>query len=301
MVRDDEFRATNWLDHWNFALGNLLYSRPMTKTNTAELSDMAGPLIGSDDPPAFTHLNPGGRTRALLLADHANAAVPKSLSRLGLGEVPLQRHIAFDIGSRVMTERLSELLDAPALIHGYSRLLIDPNRELDDPTSICMISDGVVVPGNRHIDAAGAAARAMAFFHPYHDAIDSEVDRLTARDGPPAIISIHTFTPLLRGAARPWHAGILWGEDGRIPVPLIEALRRDPALVIGDNEPYSGRNRHGYTIETHAYPRGLPNVLIEIRQDLVASDDDAKRWADRLAGPLAAILADATLFEEVAA
>jgi predicted N-formylglutamate amidohydrolase len=262
---------------------------------------MAGPLIGSDDPPAFTHLNPGGRARALLLADHASAAMPRSLNRLGLGDVPLERHIAYDIGSRVVTEKLSELLDAPALVHGYSRLLIDPNRELDDPTSICVISDGVVVPGNRGLDAADVAARAMAFFHPYHDAIETEIDRLTARDGPPAIISVHTFTPLLRGAERPWHVGILWDDDGRMPVPLIEALRRDPALLVGDNEPYSGRNRHGNTVESHAYPRDLPNVLIEIRQDLVASDDDAKRWADRLAEPLAAILADTTIFEEVAA
>ena len=164
-----------------------------------------------------------------------------------------------------------------------------------------MISDGVVVPGNRDLSAADIAARAMTFFHPYHDAVRSEIDRLTARDGPPAIVSIHTFTPLLRGAERPWHVGILWGDDGCIPVPLIDALRRDPSLMVGDNEPYSGRNKHGNTVETHAYPRGLPNVLIEIRQDLVASDDDAKRWADRLAVPLAAILADATLFEEAAA
>lgn len=281
--------------------GKLIYSPPMTKSIAAEFRPMAGSLIGPDDPPAFTHLNPDGRARALLLADHANAAIPRSLNRLGLGDVPLQRHIAYDIGTRVVTERLSELLDAPAMVHGYSRLLIDPNRELDDPTSICVISDGVVVPGNRDLDGADVAARAMAFFHPYHDAVGAEIDRLTARDGPPAIISIHSFTPLLRGAERPWHVGILWGDDDRIPVPLIEALSRDPALMVGDNEPYSGRNKHGNTVENHAYPRGLPNALIEIRQDLVATEDDARRWADRLAEPLAAILADATVFEEVAA
>ncbi len=262
---------------------------------------MVEPLIGTEDPPVFTHLNPGGRGRALLLADHANAAIPKSLNRLGLGDVPLERHIAYDIGSRMVTERLSELLDAPALIHGYSRLLIDPNRELADPTSICVISDGVVVPGNRDLGDADAAARAMAFFHPYHDAIGTEIDRLTARDGPPAIISVHTFTPLLRGAERPWHVGILWGEDDRMPTPLIEALRRDPALIVGDNEPYSGRNKHGNTVESHAYPRGLPNALIEIRQDLVATDDDARAWAERLAEPLAGILADTAIFKKDAA
>ena len=273
----------------------------MTTTSATDLTDLPEPLIGPGDPPAFTRFNPDGGARALLLADHAGAALPQSLDRLGLGEVPLERHIAFDIGSRVVTERLSELLDAPALIHGYSRLLIDPNRELDDPTSICVISDGVVVPGNRGLTSAQATARAMAFHHPYHNAIDSEIDRLTARGGPPAIISVHTFTRILRGAERPWHVGILWDDDGRIPEPLIAALRRDPSLVVGDNEPYSGRNRHGYTVETHAYPRGLPNVLIEIRQDLVATDSDARAWGDRLAEPLADILADTAVFEEVAA
>ena len=273
----------------------------MTTTSATEMPDLREPLIGPDDPPAFTHLNPDGAARALLLADHAGAAIPRSLDRLGLGEVPLERHIAFDIGSRGITERLSELLDAPALIHGYSRLLIDPNRELDDPTSICVISDGVVIPGNRGLSPADAAARAMTFHHPYHQEIESELDRLTARGGPPAIISVHTFTRVLRGAERPWHVGILWDDDGRIPVPLIAGLRGDSSLMVGDNQPYSGRNRHGYTVETHAYPRGLPNVLIEVRQDLVETDDDARAWGDRLAEPLAEILADAAVFEEVAA
>ncbi len=273
----------------------------MTTTSATDMTDLPAPLIGPGDPPAFTYRNSDGGARALLLADHAGAAIPRSLDRLGLGEIPLQRHIAYDIGSPGVTERLSELLDAPALIHGYSRLLIDPNRDLDDPTSICVISDGVVVPGNRDLDPAQAAARAMAFHHPYHEAIGSEIDRLTARDGPPAIISVHTFTRKLRGAERPWHVGILWDDDGRIPLPLIAALSQDRSLVVGDNQPYSGRNRHGYTVETHAYPRGLPNVLIEIRQDLVTTDEDARAWGDRLAGPLSDILADAAVFEEVAA
>lgn len=269
----------------------------MTESLTAEPCQRAKPLIGPGDPPVVTHLNPDGSARALLLADHAGAAIPKTLNRLGLGDVPLERHIAFDIGSRVVTERLSKLLNAPALIHGYSRLLIDPNRELHDPTSICVISDGVVVPGNRDLTAADAAARAKAFYHPYHEAIGAEIDRLTVRDGPPAIVSIHTFTPLLRGAERPWHVGILWDQDGRIPTPLIQALRQDRTLVVGDNEPYSGRHRHGNTIESHAFPRGLPNVLIEIRQDLVATDADATAWAEKLAGPISAILAEPATYD----
>ena len=273
----------------------------MNSSSAAISADRPERLIGPNDPPAFTRLNAGGQARALLLADHAGNAIPESMNHLGLGEVPLQRHIAYDPGSRWMTERLSELLDAPALLHSYSRLLIDPNRTLDDPTSICVISDGVVVPGNRDLGPADAALRADSFYHPYHQAIAAEIDRMTDADQVPAIISMHSFTERLRGAVRPWHVGILWGRDGRMAVPLIDGLRRDPALSVGDNQPYSGRDMHGNTIESHALPRGLPNVLIEVRQDLIGTRAEAVAWADRLAQPLLEILSHPSLFHEVAA
>ncbi|HET8726490.1 MAG TPA: N-formylglutamate amidohydrolase [Alphaproteobacteria bacterium] len=251
-------------------------------------------LLGPNDPPPFRAVNPTGRAPALLLADHAGRAFPESLGRLGLGEAPLDLHIAYDIGVEWMTRRLAELLDAPALIHAYSRLLLDPNRTLDDPTSICAISDGVVVPGNRQLTDAEAEARAEAFFHPYHDAIEAAIEGFADRGVSPAIISMHSFTPMMRGFERPWEVGILWGEDGRMPLPLMEALRGD-GVVVGDNEPYSGRNMHGYTIETHALARALPNVLIEVRQDLIGTKAEAEAWAERLAPPLAALLEDPEL------
>ncbi|NNG03530.1 MAG: N-formylglutamate amidohydrolase [Inquilinus sp.] len=273
----------------------------MNSSPAALAADRPESLIGPDDPPAYSRLNAGGRARALLLADHASNAIPAAMNHLGLGEVPLQRHIAYDIGSRWLTERLAERLDAPALLHGYSRLLIDPNRKLDDPTSVCVISDGVVVPGNRDLTPEDEALRAASFYHPYHDAVAAEIERMTDADQVPAIISMHSFTSRLRGAIRPWHIGILWGNDGRMAVPLIDALRRDPALSVGDNQPYSGRDMHGNTIETHAMPRGLPNVLIEVRQDLIETRKEAIAWADRMADPLLEILSHPSLFHEVVA
>ncbi len=268
----------------------------MTALPAAELVDHPTPLIGPDDPPPFRLHNRQGRARALLLADHAGVAMPAAYDHLGLGQVPLGRHIAYDIGTGWLTERLAVLLDAPALLHNYSRLMIDPNRPLDDPTSICAISDGVVIPGNRHVDTAEAAARAESFHRPYHRAIDAGIDRSTDRGIVPAIIAMHSFTPVLRGFERPWHLGVLWADDARFPVALMTMLGRDPELCIGDNEPYSGRNMHGYTIECHALPRGLPNVLIEVRQDLIDTPEAAAGWAERLAQPLLEILADETLY-----
>ncbi|MGP1396761.1 MAG: N-formylglutamate amidohydrolase [Inquilinaceae bacterium] len=258
-------------------------------------------LIGPDDPPPFSLVNPDGKARVLLVADHAGAAIPASMDRLGLGDAPMERHIAYDIGIGWLTGRLATLLDAPAMMHNYSRLLIDPNRPLDDPTSICAISDGVIVPGNRHVTAAEAAARAASFFHPYHQAVDAAIGRWLDRGVAPAIVSLHSFTPEMRGFPRPWQVGILWGKDGRMAEPLIAALARDPALCVGDNEPYSGLNMHGYTIETHALARGLANVLIEVRQDQIETESDAHAWADRLAAPLAAILDDEVLYRAVTA
>ena len=258
-------------------------------------------LLGPDDPPCFDLVNPDGKACALLVADHAGRAFPKSLGRLGLGPEALDRHVAYDIGIAAFSRRLAERLDAPLLLHGYSRLVLDPNRQLDDPTSICAISDGVIVPGNARVSAEDAAARAAALFHPYHDAITRQLERVQARCPAPALLSLHSFTPVMRGFARPWQVGVLWRDDGRIPLPLMEALRRDPEIAVGDNQPYSGRNAHGYTMHSHAEPRGLPHVLIEMRQDLIAADAAAEAWADRMADIFAPILADPALYQPLQA
>lgn len=252
------------------------------------------PLLEADDPPPFVRLNPDGRAPALIVADHAGRAVPRRLNRLGLGDAAFDKHVAYDIGAAWAAERLVERLDAPALVHGYSRLVIDPNRRLDDPTSICMVSDGIVVPGNRDLPGDAAQARAEALFHPYHRAIDAEIVARLEHGQAPAIISVHSFTPEMNGTARPWQVGILWAEDGRMAEPVMAHLAGQ-GWCVGDNEPYSGRDLHGYTMETHALPRGLPNILIEFRQDLVATPQTARAWADRLAEPIAALLADPAL------
>lgn len=258
-------------------------------------------LLGPDDSPAFELVNPGGKACALLVADHAGRAFPRSLGLLGLAPEALDRHVAYDIGIDAFSRSLAERLDAPLLLHRYSRLVLDPNRQLDDPTSICAISDGVIVPGNAKLSAEEAATRADALFHPYHAAIAGQLDHMAARCPAPALLSLHSFTPVMRGFVRPWQVGVLWNQDGRIPLPLMEALRRDPQITVGDNQPYSGRNNHGCTMHRHAEPRGLPHVLIEMRQDLIAAEAAAAAWADRMADIFAPILADPGLYQKLQA
>ena len=247
-------------------------------------------LLGPDDPPPYRAINAQGRAPVLILCDHAGKAVPKALHGLGLLERDLGQHIGWDIGAAEVAQRLAARFDAPLLMSSYSRLVIDCNRKLDDPTSIPPVSDGVTVPGNAVLSAADRAARAEAAFWPYHRAVDQAIAGFSARAIKPAIVIIHSFTPVMNGIARPWEFGILWDGDQRIAPQLIEGLRRDKTLTIGDNQPYSGSSPVEYTLGAHAKPLDLPRVSIEIRQDLIGAPAEARRWADRLAPPLAEAL-----------
>lgn len=221
-------------------------------------------------------------TGMLLLCDHASNAIPPELDGLGLPPAQLERHIAYDIGAAEMTRAMARALGAPAILSHFSRLLIDPNRGLDDPTLVMRLSDGAIIPGNRHLDATGIAERVARYYKPYDVAIDAAITAALDAGHPPAIVSLHSFTPFWKTAARPWHVGVLWDGEGALSKLLIAALQQDASLVVGDNEPYSG-GLPGDTIDRHATRRGLPDTLIEVRQDLIATDADARDWGIRLA------------------
>ncbi|MCB5177274.1 MULTISPECIES: N-formylglutamate amidohydrolase [Microvirga] len=226
----------------------------------------------------------------LILCDHASNAVPPDLGDLGLPAAEFERHIAYDIGAAAVTRSLARRLGAPAILTRFSRLIIDPNRGRDDPTLVMRLSDGAVVPGNAHVDEAEVARRIERFYDPYDAAIAAAIGRAMAAGHPPVIVTVHSFTPIWRGWPRPWHVGILWDADARFAKPLLEGLQAEEGLVVGDNEPYDGALA-GDTIDRHATERGLANALIEIRQDLIASDEGAEEWAERFARllkPLAA-------------
>jgi len=253
-------------------------------------------LIAPDEAPSVEICQSEAATPLLLTCDHASNRVPRALDGLGLARGLLEQHIGWDIGAAMVTRRLALALDAAAVMSGYSRLVIDCNRDPDDPTSIPEVTDGVSVPGNRNLSAAARALRRRTCFDPYHAAIAARLDALVAAGLAPALLSIHSFTPVMNGVARPWHIGVLWDLDPRIPAPLLAALRADGLLEVGDNQPYSAREPAGYTVRHHAVARGLPHAAIELRQDLVASAEGATAWADRLAAALAPILARPELY-----
>lgn len=244
-------------------------------------------MLGPLDPPPFEVVNEGATSPIVIVCDHAGRAIPKALGTLGLPQAELDRHIAFDIGAEMAARRLAEFFDATLLVTRYSRLVIDCNRRLDDPTAIAQVSDETPIPGNLNLTPAERAARAAEIHAPYHAAIGHHITRL----GKPVLLSVHSFTPEIQGFRRPWQLGLLWNEDDRIAKPLFASLSREPGLVVGDNEPYSGRDGHGFTTQAHAEPAGLPHILLEIRQDLIADTQGASHWAGLLHAHLAPILA----------
>jgi predicted N-formylglutamate amidohydrolase len=235
----------------------------------------------------------------IVICDHASNGLPVAYGDLGLSRQSLQRHIAYDIGAAWLTRRLAHLLGAPAVLSTFSRLLIDPNRGADDPTLVMRLSDGAIVPGNARVNAAEIGRRRALYWTPYRAAVAETVDAMCATGLAPAVVSIHSFTPHWRGAARPWQVGVLWDVDPRLPAPLLRALASESDLTpayekVGDNEPYDGA-LEGDTIDDVATARGLANALIEVRQDLIATEPDAQAWAERLARLLRPILASPAL------
>jgi predicted N-formylglutamate amidohydrolase len=254
-------------------------------------------LLGPEDPAPFSVFHREGRAELVMFCDHAGRAFPKALGTLGLAARELDQHIAWDIGIAGLGRRLAHSLDAPFFMTAYSRLVIDCNRHLNDPTSIPQESDQVRVPGNRGLGADDRRRRQQEIFQPYHDALTEEIKGRVAAERIPVVISLHSFTPMMDGFQRPWHVGVLWNNDARMPVPLMRRLADEPELVVGDNEPYSGRDGHGYSIKAHAEALGLAHALLEIRQDLIADERGQEKWAGILHRVLKDVLTNPALHE----
>ena len=218
--------------------------------------------------------------RWLITCDHATNTVPPDLNGgdLGLPREDMERHIAYDVGAYGVAQHLGQLLNSPVIASNFSRLVIDPNRGEDDPTVLMKLYDGSIIPANRHADATERERRLAQYYRPYHD----QLARLAALPHA-VIVSVHSFTRQLRGRdPRPWHVGVLHAEDTRLSDPLLRLLRQEPDLVTGQNEPYGG-HLPGDAIDRHASAFGRPNVLIEVRNDLIADHDQQHAWAERLA------------------
>jgi predicted N-formylglutamate amidohydrolase len=239
-------------------------------------------LLGSAEVPPVIEHNATGRSPFLFTCDHYGRLIPRILGDLGLSARELTRHIAWDIGIAGVAEALSIHLDAHLIAQRYSRLVIDCNRPPGAPSSIPQLSEATAIPGNEGLASDAMEARRRQIFDPYHRRITEVIDR-RLRDGVATVlVSLHSFTPVYAGMIRPWHIGTLYHRDTRLPPLLLKALRAEPDLVVGDNEPYAVSDDTDYTIPVHGEARGLMNSGIEIRQDLIEDPAGQQQWADRL-------------------
>ena len=241
--------------------------------------------------------------RFLLLCDHASNYLPPDCNNFGLPEAELQRHIAYDLGALEVAVKIAESLNCPLVASQFSRLLIDPNRGLDDPTLVMKLSDGAIIPANEKIDPfqdkAAWQARIDDYYLPYNRAIETAIEAALADEIVPIILSVHSFTPIWRGAKRPWQAAVLWDKDDRLRNVMQEYMRGQADICFGDNEPYSGRLKND-CLYRHGTQNGLPHALIELRQDEIARADGQDRWAAHMVAILtrAAALADMQRIEK---
>lgn len=256
----------------------------------------AGSLLAPDEAAPVRVLREGGGSNIFLTADHAGRRIPRRLGDLGLPPQELGRHIAWDIGIAGVTERLSAHLDATAVLQTYSRLVIDCNRNPIWPTAMPELSELTPVPGNVGLTATDRAERIAEVFAPYHTRISELLDARTAAGRRSVLVAMHSFTPVFKGERRDMQVGVLYDKDVSLASILLELLRAEGDLVVGDNAPYALSSASDYGVPVHGEARGLAHVEIEIRQDLIADEAGQASWADRFARLLTA--ADRRLQEE---
>jgi len=249
---------------------------------------MGGPfhrLLEDSEPHPVDLRRPGGPSDFFLTCDHAGRRLLHRLGTLGLDEADLGRHIAWDIGAAGLAERLSERLDATLVMQRYSRLVIDCNRPLTAPTSIVRISEATEIPGNLDLSPEETLARVREIFDPYHDRIEAELELRRRAGRRTVLVSVHSFTPVFHGVERPWHIGLLYNRHPDF-AQCVDAELQGSGLTVGHNEPYAVSDVTDYTIPVHGERRGIPHVMIEVRQDLLEEATGQDEWADRLSGAL---------------
>jgi len=248
-----------------------------------QMDDAPTSLLAPDEPQPVTVTNKGGRSPFVFVADHAGKYLPRRLQMLGLQQEDCERHIAWDIGAGAVSCLLGAVLGAVVIQQNYSRLVIDCNRMPGSETSVVELSELTTVPGNRGLSKVQMEARVREIFQPYHDRIAGELDRRRQAGRPTALIAVHSFTPVFNAIVRPWQVGVLYNRDPRFANILMDLLRCEQGLVVGDNEPYNVTDASDYTIPIHGEQRELHHVAIEIRQDLITDETGQRKWADLFA------------------
>jgi len=246
-------------------------------------------LLSPGEPTPYRVMNPLVETPILLVCDHASDRFPESLDNLGLDPFARRCHLAVDLGAGPLTERLSESLGVTAVLAQYSRLVVDCNRQLLDPSAFLVFGDGIFVPGNSNLQQADKDLRSESIYWPYHRVVSDQINRLRSAGGPPLFVSIHSFTPVLNGISRPWEMGVLWDTDEEVAQLMLEELR-SAGYTAGDNEPYTGKAPQDFTVDHHAEEIGLRHAAIEIRQDLINNETGVEEVAEVLHNAIESIV-----------
>jgi predicted N-formylglutamate amidohydrolase len=246
------------------------------------------PLLEADEPAPVIAERLEGRSNFLIVVDHAGFAIPERLDDLGLPQSELRRHIAGDLGALAVARQVSAALDAPLIAQVYSRLVIDCNRDPAVASSIPTVSEWVEIPGNQGLSDDAIAARRREIFDPYHERIAAVLDARATAGRPTILVAQHSMTNVYKGVSREMHAAVLYNRDRRFAGLLLDALRREPNLIVADNQPYFVSDETDYTVPHHAERRGIPYVEIEIRQDLILGPAGQADWARRIAAALRA-------------
>jgi predicted N-formylglutamate amidohydrolase len=250
---------------------------------------MTNLLQDPDDPSPVVSVNLDGASPILLIGDHAGRAVPSRLRGLGVAADAMDLHIAWDIGVAGLGRRLAALIDAPFIAQAYSRLVIDCNRRPDAEDAMPTVSDGVEIPGNVAISVDEALARRREIHQPYQDAIAAALDSRAALGRPGVLVSLHSFTPVFKGFARPWRLGVLHRNDSALSSAMLALLQAELGEAAGDNQPYR-MDEIDYTVPLHADARGIDYLELEVRQDLIADEAGQGEIAEMLARLLTAAM-----------
>ena len=227
--------------------------------------------------------NSNGAGAFVITCDHASNFIPSEFGGLGLGAADLIRHIAWDPGALGVSRAMSKHLDAPLVCGNVSRLIIDCNRPRDAHDLIAQTSETTIIPGNANLSSDQRGQRISRYYEPFHESVDVAVAKGLSRSISPGVIAVHSFNPVYKGVSRPWEIGIIHDDDDAWALGIVERLTADKSLTVGVNEPYSPKDRVYYTLERHARSRGLPAVMIEIRNDEIAEIRDQQRWGELLA------------------
>jgi predicted N-formylglutamate amidohydrolase len=239
-------------------------------------------LLAADEPAPVVEFNLEAKSPFVILVDHAGRSIPRRLGDLGLPATELLRHIAWDIGALEVAKRMAAALAAPLLAQHYSRLVIDCNRDPEVPSSIPTLSEWVEIPGNLNLSAAEIEARRVEIFEPYHRRVRALLDARQASGRPTILVAQHSMTHEYKGVRRTMHAAVLYNRDRRFAGAVLDALRAEPGLIIGDNEPYFVSDESDYSVPRHAEARGLMHVEVESRQDLIGQTAGQDEWAERM-------------------